>query len=95
LTIELKDQIPKEFQDKMEGWAFGCDICQDVCPWNRFATPHQEPAFEPNDTLLSMDEKDWEELTEETFHQVFAGTAVKRTKLEGLKRNIAFLKKQE
>jgi epoxyqueuosine reductase len=70
---------------------FGCDVCQEVCPWNRFSQPHQEPAFKPHPDLLSMHKSDWEELTQEVFNQVFKQSAVKRTKLEGLQRNIAFL----
>ena len=91
LTIELKEAIPKEFEGKMEDWMFGCDICQEVCPWNRFSTPHSEPAFEPNSELHRMTRADWLELTEETFREVFKKSAVKRTKYSGLKRNIRFL----
>lgn len=92
LTIELKDQIPKEFNEKMNNWMFGCDICQDVCPWNRFAIPHQEPAFEAHPNLLKFSKTDWEDITHEVFQNMFKKSAVKRTKLEGLKRNIKFLK---
>lgn len=92
LTIELKDSIPNEFKEQMAGYAFGCDICQDVCPWNRFSKRHQEPAFEPHPDLLTMRKSDWEEITEEVFKEIFKKSAVKRTKLEGLKRNISFLK---
>lgn len=92
LTIELKDAIPAEFQGKMENWAFGCDICQDVCPWNRFSKPHQEPLFQIHPDLVDFTTRDWQEITEETFRKVFKKSAVKRTKLEGLKRNIDFLK---
>lgn len=91
LTIELKDAIPTEFEDKMEGWIFGCDICQQVCPWNRFAQPHDEPEFEPHSNLLDMTKQDWVEITEEVFRKVFKKSAVKRTKYSGLKRNIDFL----
>lgn len=91
LTIELKNEIPVSFKDKMENWMFGCDICQDVCPWNRFAAPHQEPAFSPNDDLLHFTKRDLIEMTEEVFKKVFKGSAVKRTKFNGLKRNIDFL----
>jgi epoxyqueuosine reductase len=91
LTIELKDAIPEEFKGRMDGWIFGCDVCQEVCPWNRFSKPHQEPAFEPHPALLQMSKTDWMELTEETFGQIFKKSAVKRTKYSGLKRNIDFL----
>jgi len=90
-TIELKESIPETFKDKMEGWAFGCDICQTVCPWNRFATPHQETAFMPKKEVLELSSKDWQELTEDTFKKVFQKSAVKRAKFSGLKRNIKFL----
>jgi epoxyqueuosine reductase len=93
LTIELKNEIPNEFQGKMDNWMFGCDVCQQVCPWNRFAIPHQERAFEPHADLLGMKLKDWEEITEDIFTKVFSKSAVKRTKFSGLKRNIAFLNK--
>lgn len=92
LTIELKDNIPVEFKGKMDDWMFGCDVCQNVCPWNRFSKPHAEPLFNPHPELLSMTKKDWEEITEETFKKVFKKSAVKRTKFSGLKRNIQFLK---
>ncbi|MFD0941220.1 tRNA epoxyqueuosine(34) reductase QueG [Pedobacter boryungensis] len=91
LTIELKNEIPNEFKNKMENWAFGCDICQDVCPWNRFATPHQEPAFMPALELLHLSKTELIEMTDEVFKKVFKGSAVKRTKFTGLKRNIDFL----
>jgi len=92
LTIELKDSIPSEFKHKMDDWMFGCDVCQDVCPWNRFSKPHNEPLFNPHPDLLNMNKQDWEELTEETFRKVFKKSAVKRTKYSGLTRNIKFLK---
>ena len=91
LTIELKNEIPNEFKGRMENWMFGCDICQDVCPWNRFATPHQEPDFEPALPLLQLNSKELTEMTDEVFKKVFKGSAVKRTKFAGLKRNIDFL----
>ncbi|MEO1257285.1 MAG: tRNA epoxyqueuosine(34) reductase QueG [Bacteroidota bacterium] len=94
LTIELRDEIPEEFNGQMEGWMFGCDICQEVCPWNRFAKTHQEPAFEPHPELMKMEKKEWEEITEEVFKKIFKKSAVKRTKFSGLKRNIEFLKKR-
>ncbi len=91
-TIELKDNIPSEMKGKFDDWAFGCDICQDVCPWNKFSKPHSEPLFNPNPELLSMSKKDWEEITEDTFKIIFKNSAIKRTKFEGIKRNINFLK---
>jgi epoxyqueuosine reductase len=91
-TIELKNELPNEFKDSFDNWMFGCDVCQDVCPWNRFSKPHREPLFNPNPELLSMTKKDWEEITDEVFKKVFQKSAVKRTKFEGLKRNINFIK---
>jgi epoxyqueuosine reductase len=91
-TIELKDNIPNEMKGKLDHWAFGCDVCQDVCPWNRFSKQHSEPLFNPKPELLSMTKNDWEEITQETFNKVFKKSAVKRTKYTGLKRNIKFLK---
>lgn len=91
-TIELKENLPSEMKGKFNDWAFGCDICQDVCPWNKFSKPHAEPLFNANPELLSMTRKDWEEITEDTFKTVFKNSAVNRTKLKGLKRNIEFLK---
>lgn len=91
-TIELKENIPTEFKGKMDDWIFGCDVCQDVCPWNRFSKPHREPLFNPHPELLSKTKKDWEEITEDVFKKVFKDSAVKRTKFTGLKRNISFLK---
>ena len=92
LTIELKDQIlPNEFKGKMDSWMFGCDICQDVCPWNRFASAHSEPQFNPHPDLLKLTKKEWNELSEETYQNLFRKSAVKRTKFSGLKRNISFL----
>ena len=93
LTIELKNEIPSEFDGKLDEWMFGCDVCQDVCPWNRFSKPHSEPLFHPNPDLLSFTKKDWEEITEDVFKKIFKKSAVKRTKLSGLQRNINFLKK--
>jgi epoxyqueuosine reductase len=93
LTIELRDEIPQHFSDKMDNWMFGCDICQDVCPWNRFAVPHTEPAFQPNENLLQMRKEDWLDITEDVFKQIFKNSAVKRTKFKGLTRNIDFIKR--
>lgn len=92
-TIELKEEIPQEVKGKFENWIFGCDICQDVCPWNRFSKPHQETHFAPNEKLHGMQKTDWEELTHEVFQEVFRKSAIKRTKWEGLKRNIKFVSK--
>ncbi len=91
-TIELKDNIPSEFKGQFDDWMFGCDVCQDVCPWNRFSKSHNEPLFDPHPELLAMTKKDWDEITRETFNAVFKKSAVKRTKFEGLQRNIKFLK---
>ncbi|WP_010179765.1 tRNA epoxyqueuosine(34) reductase QueG [Aquimarina agarilytica] len=91
-TIELKDNLPNTMQGKFDQWMFGCDVCQDVCPWNRFSTAHNEPLFDPHPDLLSMTKKDWLEITQEVFSKVFQKSAVKRTKYKGLTRNINFLK---
>lgn len=91
-TIELKENIPHEMKGSFNDWAFGCDVCQDVCPWNRFSKPHREPLFSPHPDLLTLTKKDWEEITEDTFREVFKNSAVKRTKYSGLMRNIDFLK---
>ncbi|GAB3166415.1 tRNA epoxyqueuosine(34) reductase QueG [Telluribacter humicola] len=94
-TIELKEAIPDEVRGKFGNWVFGCDICQDVCPWNRFARPHRTSEFNPPAQLAELTNKDWEEITEEVFREIFRRSPVKRTKLEGLKRNIAFVKSAE
>ncbi|HET8810051.1 MAG TPA: tRNA epoxyqueuosine(34) reductase QueG [Flavobacteriaceae bacterium] len=91
-TIELKNELPESEKGKFDNWMFGCDVCQDVCPWNRFSKSHNEPLFDPHPELLEMNRKDWEEITEEVFRKIFKKSAVKRTKFSGLKRNIAFLK---
>jgi len=92
LTIELKDEeLPEEFRGKMDNWAFGCDVCQDVCPWNRFSQAHREERFEPSEELLNMSKEEWQALDEETFNELFSGSAVRRTGFKGLKRNISFL----
>ncbi len=91
LTIELKNAIPETFKGQMDNWMFGCDVCQEVCPWNRFAKAHNEPFFNPHEELLEMKKNDWQELTEDVFRKVFKKSAVKRTKFQGLKRNIDFL----
>ncbi len=91
-TIELKEEIPVQFKDHFDDWMFGCDICQDVCPWNRFSKPNGEIKFKPDERLLNYTKSDWQEITNEVFNEVFKQSAVKRTKFEGLKRNISFLK---
>jgi epoxyqueuosine reductase len=92
LTIELKENIPSEFKNKMDNWVFGCDVCQDVCPWNRFSTAHHEPQFNNSKRLLDYTPEQWHEITEEVFTSLFKNSAVKRTKFKGLKRNLEFLK---
>ena len=92
-TIELKNEIPASVKGQFDDWIFGCDVCQDVCPWNRFSQSHREPLFDPNPQLLDMTKKDWEEITTDVFQKLFKKSAVKRTKFSGLQRNIDFLKK--
>jgi epoxyqueuosine reductase len=91
LTIELKEQIPSEFRGKMEQWIFGCDICQEVCPWNRFSKPHSEPLLNADNRLQELEDSDLKEITSEVFSDLFRKSAIKRTKYEGLKRNIDFV----
>lgn len=91
LTIELKDAIPDEFKNKMDNWMFGCDVCQQVCPWNRFSTPHHEKRFTPHERLLDMTAQEWMELTNETFGKLFGKSAVQRAGFDGLKKNLTFL----
>ncbi|MCW3168046.1 tRNA epoxyqueuosine(34) reductase QueG [Chryseobacterium sp. 09-1422] len=90
-TIELKSEIPDYFKDRMEDWMFGCDICQDVCPWNRFSAPNLQAKFKPNNALKNFKKGEWKELTQELFSEIFRKSPVKRTKFSGLKRNIEFL----
>jgi epoxyqueuosine reductase len=92
-TIELKKELPKEMQNKFSDWIFGCDICQDICPWNSFSLPHNEPFFEPHPQLLDMSKKDWLDISEDVFRKIFRKSAVKRTKFSGLTRNIQFVSK--
>ena len=91
-TIELKDNIPNEVKGKFENWVFGCDICQDVCPWNKKSTPHQEEAFFPKDGLLTASANEFEEITLEVFDKTFESSPIKRSKYEGFIRNLAFVK---
>jgi epoxyqueuosine reductase len=92
LTIELKNEIPQSFASKMDNWVFGCDVCQDVCPWNRFSELHNEPLFKDKSSKLELTNEEWEELSEEGFKILFKNSAIKRTKYKGLKRNIQFIK---
>ena len=91
LTIELKEEIEKNFEGKMEGWVFGCDICQDVCPWNKFSTPTQNNLFFNNSGFLNWTNRDWEDLSEETFRIIFKNSPIKRAKYTGLKKNLKFI----
>ncbi len=91
LTIELKTAMPDDFRDKMGDWMFGCDICQQVCPWNRFAEPHSDDQLLPKPELLTMTRTEWMDISEPIFDKIFEGSAVKRTKYEGLRRNIDFI----
>ena len=91
-TIELKDSIPNNMKNKFDNWMFGCDICQDVCPWNKFSVLHNELEFNPSSRLLDMTSQEWDSLNEDIFNDIFKSSAVKRTKFKGLKRNISFLK---
>lgn len=93
-TIELKSAIPEEMKGRFADWAFGCDICQQVCPWNRFSTPHSEPDFTPAPELMALSKDDWYGMTEVVFEKLFERSAVKRTKYEGLMRNVRFLRKE-
>ncbi len=93
LTIELKDaMIPSEFHSKMEGWMFGCDICQDVCPWNRFSKPHSEQHFTPIPEVLNLTLGEWEAMSEEVFNKTFKSSPMKRSKWKGIQRNIRAIK---
>ena len=93
-TIELKNEIPDYFNGKMDDWMFGCDVCQDVCPWNRFSAPTLQEKFSPNFQKLNFRKNEWKELTQELFSEIFKKSAVKRTKFSGLMRNISFLPKE-
>ena len=95
-TIELKEEIiPAEKKGQFKNWMFGCDICQDVCPWNRFSKPHNEPQFSPIPEILNFTTKDWEALSEEAFKKIFKRSPLSRAKLKGVQRNISFLNKEE
>jgi epoxyqueuosine reductase len=90
-TIELKETMPVEMHDKMGGWMFGCDVCQDVCPWNRFSLPHKVEEMQPNRALLNMTKNDWEEITEEVFKKTFKDSPLQRAGYKGIKRNLNYL----
>ncbi len=90
-TIELKDNIPADYKGKFDDWMFGCDVCQDVCPWNRFSKPHHDHALKANDHLIEMNQKDWEEITEEVFEKVFSDSPMKRAGFNGIKKNLEFI----
>lgn len=91
-TIELKDAlIPSEMKDTMDGWMFGCDVCQDVCPWNRFSKPHSEMAFNPLPEILNLSTTEWESLSEESFRKIFRDSPLKRSKWQGIQRNLKFI----
>ncbi len=91
-TIELKEAIPLEMKNKFNDWAFGCDVCQDVCPWNKFSKQHNEPLFNPKPELINKTNNEWIEITEHIFNELFKNSPVKRTKYNGLKRNIDFIR---
>ncbi len=93
LTIEYKGALPSEYQEKMEGWVYGCDICQDVCPWNRFSTPHSEDDFNIRDSIQNNDWEAWEEITHELWEEITKGSAMRRVGFDGFKRNLGFIKK--
>ena len=93
LTIEYKGALPSEYQEKMEDWVYGCDICQDVCPWNRFSTPHSEDDFNIRDSIQNNDWETWEEITHELWEEITKGSAMRRVGFDGFKRNLGFIKK--
>jgi len=92
LTIEKKGEIPEKFKDQLNGWVFGCDICQDVCPWNSKAKPQSEKEFNPKSEILTYLKSDWEKLNKDDFKRIFSDSPLDRTNFEGIKRNINFLK---
>ena len=95
-TIELKSHLkPTLEKGKMEGWLFGCDTCQDVCPWNRFSKPHTTNQFKPITELLTLTTSQWEEMTEETFKKIFSNSPLQRTRFSGIRRNLQLLKENE
>ncbi len=94
-TIELKDAlIPDEMKGKFDNWMFGCDVCQDVCPWNRFSKPHHEPNFTPIPEILNLSSKEWEAMSEKSFKEIFKYSPLKRSKYKGIQRNLKFIQLQ-
>jgi epoxyqueuosine reductase len=93
LTIEYKKALPNAYQEKMEEWVYGCDVCQDVCPWNRFSKPTSEPDFKIRDAVATKGWEEWEEVTHELWDEIMKGSAIRRTGYEGFKRNLKFAKK--
>jgi epoxyqueuosine reductase len=93
-TIELKDEIPREMAGKFENWMFGCDVCQEVCPWNRFSKQHNEKQFLPSDEIKNMSEQEWTEVTEEVFKKLFSDSPLMRTGYKGIQRNLEFVRKK-
>ena len=93
-TIELKEEIPVSYKEKMDDWVFGCDVCQDVCPWNRFSKNHREKQFLPSNKLITMNADEWHEITTEVFENLFQESPVMRTGFKGLKRNLNFIRKK-
>lgn len=92
-TIELKEMlIPGEMKGKFDNWLFGCDVCQDVCPWNRFSKPNSETAFTPLAEILNLNTREWEQMTEERFRKIFKDSPLKRAKFNGIQRNLKFIK---
>ena len=91
LTIELRDSIDPSFEGKFEDWVFGCDICQEVCPWNKFSKPHHEESFTPSKSLKDLTKQSWDEITEDVFQDIFRQSALKRTGFKGIKRNVEFV----
>jgi epoxyqueuosine reductase len=91
-TIELKDaMIPEEMKGKFDDWMFGCDVCQDVCPWNRFSKPNNEINFSPIHEILNLTTQEWQDISEATFKEIFKNSPLKRTKWKGIQRNLKFL----